>query len=98
MLHLSRQANHFVHKIVIIFLSFGLNISFWCSKEPLSEMVLLSTHNICFGWELRFFFFDHPLLSGGLGVVLVYTQSMCVGMFVLPELYPALDFAHYSGT
>ena len=36
-------------KIVIIFLSIGLNICFGCSKDCLAETVLLSTHNICFG-------------------------------------------------
>ena len=29
-------------------------------------MVLLSTHNICFGWEIRKLFFIYALLSGGL--------------------------------
>ena len=28
-------------------------------------MVLLSTHNICFSWDIRIFF-DYALLSGGL--------------------------------
>ena len=47
------------HKIVIIFLPISLNVCFGCSKEqsqlvgsfeyPLSETVLLSTQNICFG-------------------------------------------------
>ena len=34
----------------------------------LNETVLLITHNICFGREIRKFF-DYALLSGGLGWV-----------------------------
>ena len=30
------------------------------------ETVLLSTHNICFGWEIRKIIFSYTLLSGGL--------------------------------
>ena len=32
----------------------------------LIEMVLLSTHNICFGWEIKKIIFQYALLSGGL--------------------------------
>ena len=35
-------------------------------KNHLTEMVLLSTHNICFGWEIRKLFVDYALLFGGL--------------------------------
>ena len=35
-------------------------------KNCLSEMVLLSTHNKCFGWEIRKLFFEYALLSRGL--------------------------------
>ena len=35
-------------------------------KNCLNEMVLLSTHNICFGWEIRKLFFRHALLTKGL--------------------------------
>ena len=38
----------FQRKIVNIFLPITLSICFACSKEPSYEMVLLSTHNICF--------------------------------------------------
>ena len=43
--------------------SFGsfLNM-FW----GLIETTLLSTHNICFGWEIRKIIFSYTLLSGGL--------------------------------
>ena len=35
-------------------------------KNSLIETVLLSTHNICFGWEIRKIIFCYTLLSGGL--------------------------------
>ena len=35
-------------------------------KNRLTETVLLSTHNLCFGLELRKLVFDSELLSGGL--------------------------------
>ena len=40
---------------------------FVCSKElsrRLNETVLLSTHSICFGWEIRKIFFSYALLTG----------------------------------
>ena len=49
---------------MIIFLSISLNICFGCSKEPSRwdvEAVLLSTHNICFGWEIRKIIFWYAL-------------------------------------
>ena len=36
-------------KIVIIFLPINLNMCLGAQKNHLIEMVLLSTHNICFG-------------------------------------------------
>ena len=35
-------------------------------KSRLIETVLLSTHNICFGWEIKKIIFQYTLLSGGL--------------------------------
>ena len=35
----------------------------------LNETVLLITHKICFGRDIRKLFFDYALLSGGLGWV-----------------------------
>ena len=35
-------------------------------KNRLIEMVLLNTHNICFGWEIKKITFQYALLSGGL--------------------------------
>ena len=36
-------------KFVIIFLTINLNMWFGAQKNRLNEMVLLNTHNICFG-------------------------------------------------
>ena len=38
-------------------------------KNRLIERVLLSTHNICFGLEIRKIFFSYPPLYGGLTVL-----------------------------
>ena len=38
----------FERKFVNIFIPIPFNICFWCSKNRLIEMVLLSTHNISF--------------------------------------------------
>ena len=50
---------NFQCKIANIFLPINFNICFGCSKE----MVLLSTHNICFGWEIRKLNFCYALLT-----------------------------------
>ena len=50
-------------KIVSIFLPISFNICFGCSKNHLIEMVLLSTHNICFGWEIRKLNFRYTLIT-----------------------------------
>ena len=42
----------FTCKIVMIFLPICLNICLGCSTKP-SQWDSLSTHNICFGWEIR---------------------------------------------
>ena len=49
-------------------------------KNRLDETVLLSTHNICLGWEIRKIIFSYTLLSGGLseGYFLVYFTSFTV--------------------
>ena len=44
---------NFWAKIVIIFLPISLNICFGAQKNRLIETVLLSTHNICFRWEIK---------------------------------------------
>ena len=61
---------NFQRKIVNIFLPIIFSIFFGCIKEPshwdgsknrLIETVLLSTHNICFGWKIRKLFFCYAL-------------------------------------
>ena len=37
-------------------------------KNRLIETVLLSTHNICFDWEIRKIIVSYALLSGGLDI------------------------------
>ena len=44
-------------------------------KNRLNEAVLLSTHNICFGKEVRKLFFDYQPLSKGLIQVSFFTCS-----------------------
>ena len=39
---------------------------FGAQKNRLIETVLLSTHNICFGLEIKKIIFQYALLSGGL--------------------------------
>ena len=38
-------------------------------KNRLIERVLLSTHNICFGWEIRKIIFHYALLTKVLDIV-----------------------------
>ena len=42
-----------LYPLVNIFLSISFNICFGTKKNRLTETVLLSTHNICFGQEIR---------------------------------------------
>ena len=53
---------------MIIFLSISLNMCFGAQKNHLIEMVLLSTHNICLGSEIRQKNFSYTLLSGVLSL------------------------------
>ena len=55
--------NTFQGKIVNIFLPISFNICFCAQKNNLIETVLLSTHNICFGWEIRKLNFRNALLT-----------------------------------
>ena len=52
--------------IAINFLSNSLTCVLGAQKHRLIKMVLLSTYNICFGWEIKKIFFSNALLSGGL--------------------------------
>ena len=46
------------HKSVIIFLYILLNMHLDAQKNLLTETVLLSTHNICLGLEIRKIYFN----------------------------------------
>ena len=50
-------------------------------KNRLTEMVLLITHSICFGCEIKIILFNHILLSGGMS--LLFSQG-CGN--ILPEV------------
>ena len=41
-------------------------------KNRLIATVVLSTHNVCFGWEIRKLFFNYALLTGGMFFKLSY--------------------------
>ena len=55
----------------IAFISFPINsnMCLGAQKNHLIETFLLSTHNICFGWEIRKIIFQYTLLSGGLEIL-----------------------------
>ena len=55
----------FERKIAIIFLSISLNMCFGCSKNCLTETVLLSTHSM-FWLKNKKIIFSYTRLSGGL--------------------------------
>ena len=57
---------HVNQKIRLWYDMISLNMCFGCSKNRLIEivlLVLLSTNNICFGWEIRKLSFNYTLLS-----------------------------------
>ena len=66
----------FQRKIVNIFLPISFNICFGCGaqKNRLIEMVLLSTHNICFGWEIRKLNFHYTRLTKVLNLGWVHSR------------------------
>ena len=43
-------------------------------KDRLTETVLLSTQNICFGWEIRKIIFNYTLLSWGLKRLMIWVD------------------------
>ena len=43
----------------------SLNICLGAQKNRLIETVLFSTHNLCFGREIRKLFFNYALISHG---------------------------------
>ena len=56
---------------------------FGAQKNCLIETILLSTHNICFGREIRKIIFNYTLLFGG-------PESHCF-VFLSKALYPLLS-------
>ena len=56
-------------------------MSFGCSKDSSHryDSVLLSTHNICFIWEIRRIYFSYVLLSGGLTYI---KPRICRGSYI----------------
>ena len=48
-------------------------------KNRLIETVLLSTHNICFGWEIKKIIFQYALLSGGLNYGYLFSFVAGIG-------------------
>ena len=44
---------------------------FGAQNNRLIEAVLLSTHNICIGWEMKKIIFEYALLTGGLKLLLL---------------------------
>ena len=55
-------------------------------KNRLNETVLLSTHNICFGWEIRKIYFWYTLLTKGLHIAVYFTVIW--SFFLFSRLYP----------
>ena len=47
-------------------------------KNRLIETVLLSTHNICFGWEIRKIIFSYLHISGSLDTFSAYVISTTI--------------------
>ena len=61
-------------KLLIFFFSSEIYV-LGAQKNRLIETVLLSTHNICFGWGIRKSFVRCTLLTKGLYIVHVYCSS-----------------------
>ena len=55
-----------MHLKLHYFLAYQFKRVLGAQKNCLIETVLLSTHNICFGGEIRKIIFQYALLSGGL--------------------------------
>ena len=60
-------------------------------KNLLIETFFLSTHNICFGWEIRKIIFKYTPLSRGLNFVLVKT-------WLLENIYELVFHKNYHST
>ena len=77
---MSRYIKTFECKILNIFLSINFKIeSLGAQKNCLIETALLSTHYICFGWEIRnIFFISHPYQTGPSSAVGNVSGYRCV--------------------
>ena len=53
MLYMGLDNKIFERTIGIIVLPININYVLGTQRNRLTETVLLSTHNICFGWEIR---------------------------------------------
>ena len=58
-----------------MFLPIILTFVLGAQKKRLIEMVLLSTHYACFGWEIRKLIFCYTLLTKGLIGVLFFISE-----------------------
>ena len=67
-LHRSRCAKNFIIKFRLFSYPSVKTCVLVAQKNHLIETVLLGTHNICFGWEIRKVIFKCTLLSGGLNL------------------------------
>ena len=64
----------------------NLNMCFVCSKESSHQTVLLSTHNICFGWEIKKIALPYAFLSGGL-----QSLSVLLAVFKIDKIKEAVE-------
>ena len=55
-------------------------------KNRLIETVLLSTHNICFGWEIRTLFFRYTLLTKGCTCIWIHLSCLCMNRILVRTL------------
>ena len=69
--------------------TFHLSLTLGAQKNSLIETVLLSTHNICFGSEIRKSFFCYTLLTKVLGSYsFLYHWTFLVNMFNYSLIQP----------
>ena len=62
----NEETKHLIHRqIVNVFLPIILSYDFGAQKNHLIETVLVSTHNICVGWEIRELFFLSAFFTKG---------------------------------
>ena len=64
-MYIGPDEQYFKNKVALIFLAISLDICLSAQKNRLAKTVLLSTHNIFFGLEIRKFMYNYAFLSGG---------------------------------